>query len=291
MIRVSNLKKYYGKHRGVEELSFEIHPGEIYGLIGPNGAGKTTAIRSILGLLKRDAGSVSIAGKNIPSELEVIKPDIGYLPGEVNYYGDMKVKDLLSFNRKFYKSVDTAYESELIDYLDIDNQKKFKELSQGNRKKVGILQTLVHRPKYLVMDEPTNGLDPLLQEKLYDLLSQEKAQGKAILFSSHVLSEVERLCQRVGVIKQGRLVREFTIDSLKEFASKRVTVAGLKNVEPLKQYEVVEEGSGRLTFSVRPSELQEFLKRLCEVSFDDIEIKNPSLTEAFMEHYSGSEQS
>ncbi len=290
MIRVSNLKKYYGKHRGVEELSFEIHPGEIYGLIGPNGAGKTTAIRSILGLLKRDTGSILIAGKRVPDELENVKPDIGYLPGEVNYYGDMKVKDFLSFNRKFYESVDTTYESELVDYLDIDIQKKFKELSQGNRKKVGILQTLVHRPKYLVMDEPTNGLDPLLQEKLYDLLAKEKEHDRAILFSSHILSEVERLCQRVGVIKQGYLIREFTIDSLKEFASKRVTVVGLKKADRLKQYEVVEEGQDRVTFSVKPSDLQEFLKEISSVSFDDIEIKNPSLTEAFMEYYSGSEQ-
>jgi len=291
MILVKNLRKYYGKHRGVEDLSFEIHPGEIYGLIGPNGAGKTTAIRSVLGLLKRDAGDVLIADRKIPSQIEEVKPAVGYLPGEVNYYGDMKVRDLLSFNRRFYGSVDTRYEAELIEYLDIDIQKKFKELSQGNRKKVGILQSIVHKPDYLILDEPTNGLDPLLQEKLYQLLSQEKARGVSILFSSHVLSEVERLCQRVGVIKQGRLIREFTIDSLKEFATKRVTIVGLRNAEALDRFEVVEEGTDRLTFSVRPSELQEFLKDLCKASFEDMEIKNPSLTEAFMEYYSGSEQS
>ena len=291
MIRVNGLRKYYGKHRGVEDLSFEIHPGEIYGLIGPNGAGKTTAIRSVLGLLKRDAGDVLIADRKIPSQIEEVKPAVGYLPGEVNYYGDMKVRDLLSFNRRFYGSVDTRYEAELIGYLDIDIQKKFKELSQGNRKKVGILQSIVHKPDYLILDEPTNGLDPLLQEKLYQLLSQEKARGVSILFSSHVLSEVERLCQRVGVIKQGRLIREFTIDSLKEFATKRVTIVGLRNAEALDRFEVVEEGTDRLTFSVRPSELQGFLKDLCKASFEDMEIKNPSLTEAFMEYYSGSEQS
>jgi len=291
LIRVNGLRKYYGKHRGVEDLSFEIHPGEIYGLIGPNGAGKTTAIRSVLGLLKRDAGDVLIADRKIPSQIEEVKPAVGYLPGEVNYYGDMKVRDLLSFNRRFYGSVDTRYEAELIEYLDIDIQKKFKELSQGNRKKVGILQSIVHKPDYLILDEPTNGLDPLLQEKLYQLLSQEKARGVSILFSSHVLSEVERLCQRVGVIKQGRLIREFTIDSLKEFATKRVTIVGLRNAEALDRFEVVEEGTDRLTFSVRPSELQEFLKDLCKASFEDMEIKNPSLTEAFMEYYSGSEQS
>lgn len=291
MILVKNLRKYYGKHRGVEDLSFEIHPGEIYGLIGPNGAGKTTAIRSVLGLLKRDTGDVLIADRKIPSQIDEVKPAVGYLPGEVNYYGDMKVRDLLSFNRRFYGSVDTRYEAELIEYLDIDIQKKFKELSQGNRKKVGILQSIVHKPDYLIMDEPTNGLDPLLQEKLYQLLSQEKARGVSILFSSHVLSEVERLCQRVGVIKQGRLIREFTIDSLKEFATKRVTIIGLRNAEALDRFEVVEEGTDRLTFSVRPSELQGFLKDLCKASFEDMEIKNPSLTEAFMDYYSGSEQS
>lgn len=291
VIVVKNLRKYYGKHRGVEDLSFEIHPGEIYGLIGPNGAGKTTAIRSVLGLLRRDAGDVLIADKEIPSQLEEVKPALGYLPGEVNYYGDMRVRDLLSFNRRFYTNVDSIYEAELIEYLDIDIQKKFKELSQGNRKKVGILQSVVHKPDYLIMDEPTNGLDPLLQEKLYQLLSKEKARGVAILFASHVLSEVERLCQRVGVIKRGQLIREFTIDSLREFASKRIAIIGLKSIEALKDYELVEKGKDRIVLSVRPSDLQDFLKKLCGMQFDDIEIKSPSLTEAFMKYYSGREQS
>jgi ABC-2 type transport system ATP-binding protein len=174
MIKINNLNKYYGKHRGIEDVSFEIKEGELLGLIGPNGAGKTTTIRILTGFLKPDSGEALIDGKKMPYDVDFVKENIGYIPGEVNFYGDMKISEFLEFNRSFYKNIDKEYEKEIIDLLGIEVNKKFKALSLGNKKKVAILQALVHKPKYLILDEPTNGLDPLVQQKFYDLIKRHK---------------------------------------------------------------------------------------------------------------------
>lgn len=285
MLIAEHLKKYYGKYRGVEDISFTIKPGEIYGLIGPNGAGKTTTIRIILGLLCKDAGIVKIGEHDIPKELNNVKNNIGYLPGEVNFYPDMRIKEFLKFNRNFYPQIENSYENELVEFLNIDTEKKFKELSQGNKKKVGILQALVHKPKYLIMDEPTNGLDPLLQSKLYELLEKEREKGTIILFSSHVLTEVERLCQRVGVIKDGKLIKELAMEDIHKYTRKLVTVYGLKNPEKLSEYELVNHNRREFTFSINQTELKSFLNDLVNLEFDDLQIRNPTLEESFMEFY------
>ncbi|WP_053001203.1 ABC transporter ATP-binding protein [Kosmotoga pacifica] len=285
MLVAEHLKKYYGKYRGIVDVSFAIKPGEIYGLIGPNGAGKTTTIRIILGLLQKDSGEVKIGNHRIPDDLNVVKPLIGYLPGEVNFYPDMRVKEFLKFNRNFYPEIDKSYEEELIEFLGIDTEKKFKELSQGNKKKVGILQSLVHKPSYIIMDEPTNGLDPLLQSKLYELLERERERGTVILFSSHVLSEVERLCQRVGVIKEGKLIKELSMEDIRKYTKKLVTVSGLSDLRTLSKYELLEQKGSNFVFSVNRTELKDFLNSLIKLEFDDLQIRNPSLEESFMEFY------
>jgi len=290
MIVADRLKKYYGKNCGVENVSFSIAPGEIYGLIGPNGAGKTTTIRIILGLLKMDSGSVSIGGVGVPEDLEKVKSSIGYLPGEVNFYGEMRVKEFLKFNRGFYSQDLQESEDELVEYLAIDREKKFKELSQGNKKKVGILQALVHHPKYLILDEPTNGLDPLLQNKLYQLLERERNGGATILFSSHVLSEVERLCQRVGVVRNGELVKELSMEDVREIAVRKITVTGYKDLSSLDGYNSTYSDESSRVYSVRNSELNGFLKKLTALEYTDVEIKRPPLEETFMEIYGGGEQ-
>lgn len=287
MIKVNKLKKYYNKNRGIEDVSFEISKGEIYGLIGPNGAGKTTAIRILNGLLKEDSGSASISGYSIPKNLDKIKNKVGYLPGEVNYYSDMKVKDFLQFNRKFYKDPDIKYEEELIDKLQIDLNKKIKELSLGNKKKVAIVQSLIHRPEYLILDEPTNGLDPLLQQILYEIILEEKEKGTAILFSSHILSEVEKICDRVGIIKDGDLIKEYSINELKNISIKNITIYGLENPEILtKKYKITRNYKGNnYDLSLKSTELKEFFDFLSKLEFLDIEIQNPKLEETFIEFY------
>ncbi len=155
-----------------------------------------------------------------------MKAAIGYIPGEVNFYGDMRVKDFLELNRNFYKNVDIDYERYIVDLLGIDANKRFKELSLGNKKKVAILQAFVHKPHYLVLDEPTNGLDPLIQQKFYSLLEDHRRTGAVVLFSSHVLSEVEKVCQRFGMIKEGKMIKEGDVNTLKELTYKVVEIRG-----------------------------------------------------------------
>jgi ABC-2 type transport system ATP-binding protein len=285
MIEVNKLRKFYGKYRGVIDVGFKIPKGEIYGLIGPNGAGKTTTIRVMLGLLKYDSGSIKIDGYDIPKQLNKIKGDIGYLPGEVNLYGSMKVSEFLKYNRNFYKNIDINYENELCDFLELDKNRKFKELSMGNKKKVGIVQALVHKPKFLILDEPTNGLDPLFQKKLYELVEKERDNGRAILFSSHNLMEVERLSKRVGIIKDGVLVEEMSISELTRYAKKLVTIYKLSDLKPLYKFEHSYKNNGKTTFTIQRKELKEFLSILNTLDYKDMEIRNPSLEETFMGYY------
>jgi len=282
VLRVLKLKKYYGRIRGIEDVSFEIDEGVIYGLIGPNGAGKTTTIRTIIGMIKADEGEVYIGDFKVPDELDRIKHEIGYVPGEVNFYGDMKVGEFLEFNRRFYKNVDTVYEKELIETLGIEMDKRFRDLSHGNKKKVAILQALVHKPKYLIMDEPTNGLDPLVQQRFYQLLERHRKMGAVILFSSHILSEVERICQRFGMIKDGVVIKDGDVDSLRKISYKIVRVYGLRG--ELEEYRKSCE-NGVVTFHVPNDDMRRFLQKVCELGFEDIEVKSPTLEDIFLEYY------
>jgi len=284
IIKVKNLKKYYGKNIGIEDVSFEVNEGEILGLIGPNGAGKTTTIRILTGFLKPDAGTATIDGKSMPEEIDSVKEKIGYIPGEVNFYGNMKIKEFLKFNRSFYKNIDLDYEKYIIKTLKIDLNKKFKALSLGNKKKVAILQALVHKPKYLILDEPTSGLDPLVQQKFYDLLNEHKKNGAVILFSSHVLTEVEKLCDKFAMIKDGKVIKSGKIEDIKSFSIKIVNVYNLKMCDSLKKYNYRLESKSYI-FEVNSSNLKEFLDDLLKCEFDDVEIKNPALEDIFLKLY------
>lgn len=285
MIKINNLKKYYGKHRGIEDVSFEIKEGEISGLIGPNGAGKTTTIRILTGFLKPDSGEALIEGKKMPYEVDLVKKNIGYIPGEVNFYGDMKISEFLEFNRSFYKKIDREYEKEIIELLGIEVNKKFKALSLGNKKKVAILQALVHKPKYLILDEPTNGLDPLVQQKFYDLIKRHKEMGAVILFSSHILSEVEKLCDTFAMIKDGTVIKSGTIEGLRDISKKIINVYNLKFIDELNKYKNLKNKNTTYTFEVKSTELKNFLEDLVKTEFSDIEIKNPALEDIFLELY------
>jgi ABC-2 type transport system ATP-binding protein len=289
MLEVNRLKKYYGKNRGIERVSFKISKGEIYGLIGPNGAGKTTTIRIILGLLSSDDGEVFADGKELPRQLNVMKQRIGYLPGEISLYPSMRVSRFLQYNRNFYKNYSKKYENELCEYLDLDKNKRFKELSLGNRKKVGIVQALVHKPDLLILDEPTNGLDPLLQKRLYTLIEGVKKRGCAILFSSHNLLEVERLSDRVGIIKEGVIIEEMSINQLSEYTQKVITVYGLKDSKKLKDFERQESSNGATIFQIKKTRLKEFLRVLNQSEYTDVQIRNPTLEEMFLAFYTKGE--
>lgn len=210
IIETKKLTKYYGKSLGIIDVDMSVAEGEIYGFIGPNGAGKSTTIRTLLGLIYPTGGSATIFGKDIIKYGPEIKEEVGYLPSEVFYYDDMKVIDLLKYSGSFYKRDRGLIErriKELAGIMNLDLNKKIDDLSYGNKKKVGIVQGLLHEPKLIILDEPTGGLDPLMQQKFFDLLREENEKGVTILFSSHILSEVQKLCDRVAIIKEGRIIK------------------------------------------------------------------------------------
>ncbi|MFZ2619234.1 MAG: ABC transporter ATP-binding protein, partial [Anaerolineae bacterium] len=206
VIEVSKLTKYYGKARGIEDVSFSEEEGEIFGFIGPNGAGKSTTIRLLLSLIHPTSGSAKVFGKDVVTHGPEIRRDIGYLPSEVYYYEGMKVVDLLKYSASFYNGDCTQRMHELSETMELEMNRRISDLSYGNKKKVGIVQGLLHSPKLLFLDEPTSGLDPLMQRKYFNLIREENARGVTVFFSSHILGEVQRLCTRVGIIREGSIV-------------------------------------------------------------------------------------
>ena len=214
MLKIDKLTKYYGNILGCKNISLELNKGEIFGFIGPNGAGKSTTIRCIMNLLNKTEGEVYIDDKLFTKDNTKLLNEIGYLPSEIHLYDNMSVKELFKYNETFYNKDCSKRLNVLIDKLKIDVNKKIQGLSLGNLKKVGIALSMMHEPKLLIMDEATNGLDPLIQENFYELLLEEKSKGTTIFFSSHNLSEVKKICDRVGFIKDGSLIKVDSISNI-----------------------------------------------------------------------------
>ena len=214
IIKIKNLTKSYGKSRGVENINLEIEKGTIYGFIGPNGAGKSTTIKCIMNFINKNIGDIYINDTVINNKNYKIKEEIGYLPSEIHLYDNLTVKKMLDYSASFYKKDCIKRRKDLVQKLEIDENKKIDELSLGNLKKVGIVLALMHEPKIVIMDEATSGLDPLMQEKFYEILKEEKSKGTTIFFSSHILSEVKRICDKVAIIKEGKIIK---IEDMKSF--------------------------------------------------------------------------
>jgi len=223
-IEIHNLTKYYGKSRGIVDVSFNVEEGEIFGFIGPNGAGKSTTIRTLLALIYPTSGSASIFGMDCIKDAPEIAKRVGYLPSEVFYYDGMKVKDLLSYSASFYKKDCSKKIKELAGRLDLDLNRKIDDLSFGNKKKVGIVQGLLHSPDLIILDEPTLGLDPLMQQIFFDMIREENGRGATVLMSSHILNEVQRICSRVAIIKDGNIIKLEKISTLQETSYKRFKI-------------------------------------------------------------------
>ncbi len=287
VIEVSHLTKFYGKARGIIDVSFTVEEGEIFGFIGPNGAGKSTTIRLLLSLIYPTSGSARIFGKDVMKHGPEIRRYIGYLPSEVFYYEGMKVIDLLRYSASFFPGDHTQRIHELAEYMELDLNRRIEDLSYGNRKKVGIVQGLLHRPKLLFLDEPTLGLDPLMQRKFFDLIREENRRGVTMFFSSHILSEVQRLCTRVGIIREGRIVEISNIRTLQQNSYKKISVAAegldpaifdLPSVANLQ----VENGTVRFFFK---GDINEVVRRLSSLHLTDLSIEEPTLEEIFMHYY------
>jgi ABC-2 type transport system ATP-binding protein len=288
VIEINNLTKTYGKSRGITDISFHVEEGEIFGFIGPNGAGKSTTIRTLLSLIYPTSGSATIFGKDCVQFAPEIKKEIGYLPSEVFYYDNMKVKDLLKYSASFYKKDCSKRIKELAEWMDLDLNKKIDDLSLGNKKKVGIVQGLLHEPKLIILDEPTSGLDPLMQQKFFELLEEENKKGATILFSSHILSEVQRLCNRVAIIKEGKIVTVEKISTLQENNYKKFkleTKAPLDpnyfNISGVNNLEIKETTT---SFLFRGN-INAIMKKLADIELANLWIEEPDLEEIFMHYY------
>ena len=287
VIKTEKLTKYYGKSRGIIDVDLEVAEGEIFGFIGPNGAGKSTTIRLLLSLIYATSGSAQIFGKDCVSLGHEIRKDIGYLPSEVFYYDDMKVKDLLNYSASFYKKDCSKRIKELSGIMELDLNRKIDDLSYGNKKKVGIVQGLLHSPKLIILDEPTSGLDPLMQQKFFDVIKGENKKGATIFFSSHILSEVQKLCDRVAIIKEGKIIKIDDIDKMNDAHYKNISFVTDKadkkdfEIEGVNQLEVRDN---KVSF-IYGGDLNKIIQIINSKNIIDLTISEPTLEEIFMHYY------
>ena len=284
IIKTTKLTKYYGKARGIIDLDLTVAPGEFFGFIGPNGAGKSTTIRTLLGLITPTSGSAMIFGKDVTKEKKSILQDIGYLPSEALFYQGMKVKDVLKLSADLRKTDCTAESKLLCERLQLDVSRKIDDLSFGNRKKVAIVCALQHRPKLLVLDEPTGGLDPLMQKEFFDILRERNKDGATILLSSHVLSEIQRNCTRAAIIRDGRNIACNSVDVLSQTSAKRITVHGIVNLEHLSGVRDRKDSEDSVSF-LYSGDMNSLLRTLSAGQVNDITVTEPDLEEVFLHYY------
>ena len=215
IIDVQNLTRDYGYGKGIFDISISVDSGEIFGFLGPNGAGKTTTIRHLMGFIKPHSGSCKINGMDCFEKRDEVQKRLGYIPGEISFFDDMTGKDFLKFNLEYRKIKDDSRMKEMIERFDLDTKGKIKKMSKGMKQKIGIVAAFMHDPDVLILDEPTSGLDPLMQNRFIELLEEEKKKGKTILLSSHIFEEVERTCNRVGIIRKGKLITVESVETLR----------------------------------------------------------------------------
>ena len=222
IIQTEKLTKSYGSHRGIIDIDLEVSEGEAFGFLGPNGAGKTTTIRTLLDNIRPTSGRALVFGIETTVDPVAIHRRIGYLPGEFALYDKLTGGQTIEYFANLRGGVDPIYQQDLIARLDLDPTRKFKEYSKGNKQKVGLIAALQHRPDLLMLDEPTSGLDPLVQQTFYEVIREAKAEGRTIFLSSHILSEVEKTCDRVAIIREGQLVKVDRVEALRDLAHHQV---------------------------------------------------------------------
>ena len=290
IIQVSHLTKYYGKSLGIEDINLEIHKGEIFGFLGPNGAGKSTMIRLMLNLLRPSLGSVKIFNKNVQKHYDKIFNNIGNVPGELRLYEELTGYNFLNSMNKF-STQEPRWQKELMNAFHLnttDLNKKIKHYSHGMKQKLGIIQALQDDPQLIIMDEPSEGLDPINKNVLYEYLQKFNAMGKTIFFSSHYLAEVEKICDRVGLVKNGKLITSETISSLKEKMIRRLEVtfahAFLVDDFDLQNTIIIEQDPHRLVLNVSGN-INLLLKQIAKYEVKNLIFPEPSLEDTFMTFY------
>ncbi len=290
VIRTEGLTKTYGRRsRGVEDVNLEVNEGEVFGFLGPNGAGKTTTIRTLLNFLHPTGGRAEVFGMDSRRESVAIRERVGNLPGEFSLEDRMSGERLLRFFARLRGVEDLGYAHELAERLGADLRRPMRRLSRGNKQKIGLIQAMFHRPPILILDEPTGGLDPLVQEEFLEIIAETKAEGRTVFFSSHVLSEVERVLDRVGIIRDGRLVTVETTDALvnKSFRHVSLTFAEPVDAGPFAALPGVEElksDGANITFTLHDN-LDEVVKLAAKGRLVGMDYERPSLEEIFLAYY------
>ena len=289
VIETERLTKSYGKHRGIIEVDLAVAQGEVFGFLGPNGAGKTTTIRTLLDLIRPTSGRARVFGIESSADPVAIHRRVGYIPGEFTLYDRLTGGQTIEYFANLRGGVDPAYGAELIARLDLDPSRRYKEYSKGNKQKVGIVIALQHRPDLLVLDEPTSGLDPLVQQSFFELVQLAKAAGRTVFLSSHILSEVEKTCGRVAIIREGRIVKTDTVDALRDLAHHQVELrftgpvpiaafAGLPGVSDV----VADDHLLRLRVS---GPITPVVRAAAQYDLLDFVSREPSLEETFLAQY------
>ena len=284
IIRTENLTKFYGKARGIVDVSLSVEEGEFFGFIGPNGAGKSTTIRTLLGLLQKTSGGAWVLEREVGRENTAILADVGYLPSEAVFYNKMKVGDLIEFSAKLRGRDCFTEAKELCERLELDTSKRIDQLSLGNRKKVGIVCALQHRPSLYILDEPTSGLDPLMQKEFYTILNERNDEGATVFLSSHILSEIGRYCKSAAVIREGRILVSDSVQKLGHTGVKRVTLRGVTDIPEIKNVKDIRLENDTVNF-LYSGKATELTRALCQLDFDDVNISDPDLDEVFMHYY------
>ncbi len=283
IIETNNLTKYYGKIKGVENVSFDVKEGEIFGFLGPNGAGKTTTIRTILGYLKPTSGEAYVFGKNIEENIIEIRKKVGYIPGDLALYEHLTGKQFLDYFSSI-RNKELLLLDRLLELFELPLHRKIKGYSRGMKQKLGIVQAFMDDPEVVIMDEPTAGLDPLLQQKFYKFLLDEKKKGKTMLFSSHILSEVDKVCDRVGIIKDGNLVALENIDNLKQKKGKKIRLKIKEDPIDFKGPKNVKFVNGYIEF-VTDDSIDSWIKKISKYTVLDLQIQEFSMEDIFIRYY------
>ena len=283
-ITAAALTKYYGKARGIDGLDLEVDTGDFFGFIGPNGAGKSTTIRTLLGLISPTSGSAQVLGMDIGKNNPAILRRVGYLPSDTAFYSGMRVREILKLSADLRKKDCSAAAAELCDRLQLDRDRKVEDLSFGNRKKVGIVCALQHDPELLILDEPTGGLDPLMQHEFFSILQERNSKGTTVFLSSHILSEIQRHCSRAAVIREGKIIACDSVEKLAESSARRVTLRGKIRREDLpdcRNWTVL----GDTVSFLYGREINALIRTLAQADIEDMTIAEPDLEEIVLHFY------
>lgn len=293
VIEINNLTKDFGNNKGIFDLSFSLKQGEVVGFLGSNGAGKTTTIRHLMGFIKADNGSAKILNMDCFKNAYSVQEKIGYLPGEIAFMDNMTGAEFIHFMEDMKNITDLQYARELIAYFDIDTKIKIKKMSKGMKQKIGLIIAFMQDTPILILDEPTTGLDPLMQTKFVDLIKKEKAKGKTILMSSHIFEEIENTCERIVMIKDGRLVADENINAMRNKMNKHYEISFSNMEDAIHFQELYSSNSYRknnVVYLLSNQNINHLIRELSKFNIEDINARYQTLEEVFMKYYGGSEK-